>query len=267
MSEERPVIKEECVDMVYDGRFVRVMDLKYAKGCHYLDATRRTKENIVAIKSDEEFRVMLPDAVTCFVIVKIGDEERLLLNYEYRYPAGRFLLSPVAGLIDPEDYEVAGGAGASTAENESAQAVEDESVQAAENVCAQAADSMSSAEYRREQALLGAARREIKEETGITVSESDKLFVVSAFTFSTPGMTDESNALVCAVITLPDVSILNHDGAVGSECFKGFELLSKDEARKLLTAGCDKNGFFYSLHTYCALMYFVNDMWKQGGLV
>lgn len=244
MREEYPVIKEECVDTVYDGRFVRVMDIRYAEGCHYLDATRRTKENIVAIKSDAEFKAMLPDAVTCIVIVKTGTEERLLMNYEYRYPAGRFLLSPVAGLIDPEDCEYARTPDSSAT-----------------------GDTNEDVALRRDAALLRAAAREIKEETGITVGDSDRMHVLSPFTFSTPGMTDESNALVCAVITLSDVSILNHDGAVGSECFKGFELLSKDEARKLLTAGCDKNGFFYSLHTYCALMYFVNDMWKQGGLV
>ena len=55
---------------------------------------------------DEEFKKMLPDAVSCVVVLKQkGKEDRLLLNYEYRYPAGRFLLSVPAGLLDPEDKD------------------------------------------------------------------------------------------------------------------------------------------------------------------
>ena len=47
---------------------------------------------------------MLPDAVSCVVILKIrGQEPRLCLSREYRYPAGHFLLSVPAGLLDPED--------------------------------------------------------------------------------------------------------------------------------------------------------------------
>ncbi len=66
--------------------------------------SRRESGSLVARKSDEEFKAMLPDAVTIAVIVKIADDEpKLLLNYEYRYPVGQYLLSPIAGLIDPAD--------------------------------------------------------------------------------------------------------------------------------------------------------------------
>ena len=43
------------------------------------------------------------DAVTCYVVETGGPEPRLLLQYEFRYPIGQFLLSPPAGLIDAED--------------------------------------------------------------------------------------------------------------------------------------------------------------------
>ena len=163
---------------------------------------------------------MLPDAVTCVVILKVKDEEpKLLLTKEYRYPAGQFLLSPPAGLLDPEDE----------AEKEP---------------------------------VLAAAKREIREETGIQLSDQDTLSVINPLLFSSPGMTDESNALACAVIHLEDLSALSQDGAVGSECFDGFRLLSAAQAREILKAGKDQDGLFYSVYTWAALMYFVSDLWR-----
>ena len=99
-------ITEEQVKSLYETRFIKVFDLQYAEGKHYYDATRRNKEDLAAIKSEEEFKNMLPDAVTCIVVLKTpGEEPRLLMSYEYRYPTGHYLLSPPAGLIDPEDRE------------------------------------------------------------------------------------------------------------------------------------------------------------------
>ena len=47
---------------------------------------------------------MLPDAVSCITIWNPSNgEPKLLLNREFRYPAGQFLLSVPAGLIDPAD--------------------------------------------------------------------------------------------------------------------------------------------------------------------
>ena len=55
------------------------------------------------------------------------------------------------------------------------------------------------------EAILDGLKREIFEETGITVDENrDELFVINPLLFSTPGMTDESNALALAVYDLPD---------------------------------------------------------------
>jgi len=216
----KPIIRKENVKPLFESKFLRVFDLQYEEGKHYFDATRRPLENITAIKSDEEFKVMLPDAVTCVVILKIKNEEpKLLLTKEYRYPTGQFLLSPPAGLLDAEDAREASP-------------------------------------------ILATAKREILEETGITLGGGDSLSVINPLLFSSPGMTDESNALVCAVINLDDTSSLTQEGAVGSECFDGFMLLSATEAKEILKAGTDPDGIFYSVYTWAALMYFISDLWR-----
>ena len=47
------------------------------------------------------------------------------------------------------------------------------------------------------------------------------------------------------------------------ELFDGFEILTKEEAKKILKQGVDNNGIFYSVYTCIALMYFVSDMWTE----
>ena len=216
----KPVISKENVKPLFESKFIKVFDLQYDEGKHYYDATRRPLEKIAAIKSDEEFRTMLPDAVTCIVILHVtGDSPKLLLTREYRYPAGQFLLSPPAGLLEPEDE-------------------------------------------RENDPILETARREIKEETGIELTGQDSLKIVNPLLFSSPGMTDESNALVCAIVNLDDLSSLTQQGAVGSECFDGFELLSLEEAKKILKAGRDSDGIFYSVYTWACLMYFISELWR-----
>ena len=225
---EAPKIRQEMVKPLLETRFIKVFDLQYAPGKHYYDATRRSGDDLIALKSDEEFRSMSADAATCFVIVETpGDAPRLLLTYEYRYPTGQFLLSPPAGLMDPEDRKA-------------------------------------------EDPVLVTAEREIFEETGLRLQldqrddglPPDRLFTVSPLVFSTPGMTDECNGLVCAVAHLSDLSSLTQKGAEGTECFDGFELLSREEAMKVLKDGRDKYGNYYSAYTWMALMYFVSDLWK-----
>ncbi|MCF0113992.1 MAG: NUDIX hydrolase [Erysipelotrichaceae bacterium] len=213
---EKPVIKKENVVSKFDGRFVRVYDLQYAPGKHYYDATRRDIDHLVAIKSDEEFKGMLPDAVSCALILNIkGQEPLLYLSYEYRYPTGQYLLSVPAGLMDKDDRDV-----------------------------------------------LETARREIKEETGITIEESDALTVVNPLVFSTPGMSDESNAFVQVVIQRDEMPDMNQEGAEGSELFDGYVLLNKEEAKEILMKGRDENNNFYSVFTWMGLMCFVSDLWK-----
>lgn len=215
------MIKRECIKELFLSKFIRVFDLQYAQGKHYYNASRRNQEDLAAVKPDGEFKKMLPDAVSCFVILEVeGQESRILFSYEYRYPAGRFLLSVPAGLVDRED-----GVG--------------------------------------EDALLRTAIREIEEETGIVVSGQDTVKVLNPLVFSSPGMTDESNALVGVTLHLGELPALSQKGAKGSEVFDGFCLLTKEQARTILKKGTDERGIFYPVYTWAALLYFVSDMWKE----
>lgn len=216
-----PILKKERLVDCFESRFLNVYDLNYAEGRHYYDASRHNKDNLVATKSEEEFKNMLPDAVTCFVIIKTpGEEPRLLLEREFRYPCGRFLSGPPAGLLDPGDKDTE---------------------------CPQ----------------IATAKREIFEETGIVVTDDDRIFLVNPLAFSTPGMTDESNALVCAVLEREDLSSLTTEGAEGSECFEGLFLLTKEDAKRYLKNGKDDRGYFYSMYTWAAMMYFVSGMYEE----
>ncbi|MDO4649409.1 MAG: NUDIX hydrolase [Eubacteriales bacterium] len=97
-------IRKESVTTEFSSPYIKVYDLQYAEGKHYYDASRRSRESLMAIKSDEEFKTSVPDAVSCAIIVEVpGEEPRLYLTKEYRYPLGRYLLSVPSGLIDDTD--------------------------------------------------------------------------------------------------------------------------------------------------------------------
>ena len=209
-------INKDRIETLYESRFLNMFDLQYAEGRHYYEATRRSKDSLVLKKNDAEFRSMLPDAVTIAVVLHLpGNETRLLMSYEYRYPVGQFLLSPVAGLLDPEDQSGP-------------------------------------------DPLVSAAIREIREETGLTVKETDKVYVLNPCAFSSPGMTDESNAFLCAELTLDSLDALNQDGAEGSELFNGFELLDRQRAQEIFRTGRDAQGNFYSLAAWMVLSIFLS---------
>lgn len=214
-------IKRDDVEMVFESPYVRVADLKYAPGRHYYDATRRSPEELVAVMPDEEFRAMTPDGVSCIVVLdRPGEEPRLLMSREFRYPAGRFMLSVPAGLVDERDKGEA-------------------------------------------DPVLSTAVREIREETGLEVKEGDSLTVIAPVLFSSPGLTDETNALVCAVLHPDSLQGLSQEGAEGSEQFDGFALLTKETAADILRQGRDGEGNFYSMYTWAALLYFVTGLWKK----
>ena len=211
----KPTFSDENIKSLYDARFLRLYDLQYKEGAHYYDVSRRESSSLVARKSDEEFKTMLPDAVTIAVIVKIADDEpKLLLNYEYRYPVGQYLLSPIAGPIDPADRS-------------------------------------------KDDPLIEAAKREVFEESGLKVKDSDSIEVINPCAFSSPGMTDESNAFLCARISIDDVSEFSQDGAEGSELFNGYELVGRKEAAEIFRSGRDKYGNFFSIATWVVLAHFL----------
>ena len=217
----KPDINRNNIVEILDAKYIRVFDYQYAPGRHYYNATRRHLDDLMVLKSEEEFKTALPDAVTIMVVIKTKDEEpKLLLAKEYRYPAGQFLISPPAGVLDPEDKE-------------------------------------------QNDPILSAAKRELIEETGIVIKDTDELFVINPLLFSTPGMTDESNAIVCAVINLDDLSILTQKGAESSELFDGFRLLTKKEAETIINSGRDNEGFYYSVFTHIVISYFISDRWKN----
>ena len=208
-------IRKDRIETLYGTRFLSLYDLQYAEGKHYFEASRRGRDDLVVQKTDEEFRAMLPDAVTIAVILRLPeDEPRLLMSYEYRYPVGQYLLSPVAGLLDPEDRHSS-------------------------------------------EPLVNAAVREIREETGLTVKESDRIRILNPCAFSTPGMTDESNAFLCAEIALDNLDDLNQNGAEGSERFDGFELLDRKRAEEIFRSGRDEHGNTFSLATWMVLSIFL----------
>lgn len=212
-------MKKEQIKSLFESKFIKVVDIQYEEGKHYYNATRRSMDDLPCVKSDEAFQKMIPDAVSIALILLMEDGPRLYMSYEYRYPAGRYLLSPVAGLVDAEDKET-------------------------------------------ENPLCSAAIREIQEETGITVGDSDRVFVVNPLVFSTPGMSDESNGIVAAILS--DVKDLQVDqsGAVGAEKFAGYRLFTIDKAKQLLLSGRDEYGNFFPVYGLVVLQYFVSEQWK-----
>lgn len=152
------------IKSLFESKFIKVFDLQYREGRHYYNATRRDENDLVAAKSTEEFKKMLPDAVSCVVIWNpSGDDEK-----------------------------------------------------SGHEPCL----------------------------------------------FSTPGMTDESNALVKIVLNRDSLNGMSQDGAVGGELFDGFDLLTKAQAKKILEDGVDEHGIYYSVYTWAALTYFVADLWR-----
>lgn len=115
--------------------------------------------------------------------------------------------------------------------------------------------------------LTSATVREIFEETGIRVREGDTIRVVNPLLFCTPGLTDESTALMCVVVRRKDrealAAELSQEGAEGSELFGAFELLSHDEAWQVIRDGRDMRGRFYPMVAWTALMWFATGQWME----
>lgn len=209
-------INKDNVRPLRETKFLSLYDLEYAEGRHYFIASRNKSDDLVCRKDAETIKKDAASAVTIAAILNVaGEESKLILSYEYRYPVGQFLLSPPAGLIDPED-----GTG--------------------------------------ESALITSTKREMGEELGITVEDSDTVSILNPCLYSTPGMTDESNALMLVELFRDTTPVFSQDNAVGSELFDGYVLLTKEDAKRILTQGCDDKGIYYSVYTWAVMQYFVN---------
>ena len=209
------MIKKSGIKQIFESKYVKLYDMN-ADGDHsYNVASRREFDRLPATKTEEEYLSLLPDAVSLLVVLKIkGEEPKLLLSKEYRYPAGQYLLSVPAGLIDPEDRE-------------------------------------------KEDACIITAVRELYEETGIQIEDSDKVELINPYLFSSPGITDEGNALIYMEINRDRMPDMTQDGAVGMEKFNGFSILSKKDVERLFAQGRDDKGIYFPVWTWCAMIYFL----------
>ena len=185
---------EYPVEAMLDTRFVKVFDLQYEPGRHYYEATRREKKDLVAGMGEEAFRSMVPDAVSLCVIWHSEEQEDRMLLTR-EY---RYPLGQYV-LSVPAGLIDPGDRGKDRAE-----------------------------------AARKAAVRELYEETGIRFSEGDRFSVLNPCLFSSPGLTDESNAMVRIDLFGHEEGELTQSHAEGSEKFEGFRLVNREEALEMM---------------------------------
>ena len=115
----------------------------------------------------------------------------------------------------------------------------------------------------KEEAIKITAVRELFEETGLVYNDKKDTFrILNPLAYSSPGLTDESNAIALFVLDNPDLSVLSSQNTTGSELMESFYLLNKSEALECFSSGRDPRGNFFSIYTWCFLMYFISDMWR-----
>lgn len=113
-----------------------------------------------------------------------------------------------------------------------------------------------------ENPLYSAAIREVAEETGLAFDEViDEIKTINPMLFCSPGMTDESTAVVKIVMHRKKIPKISKEGAVGTELFENGAWITKDEAITYLKKGSDEAGIFYSAITWIALNAFISDLW------
>ena len=113
-----------------------------------------------------------------------------------------------------------------------------------------------------ENPVFRTAIRELSEETGLTFEETDEIKLVNPFLFSSPGISDESNAMVQMTLYRDEEPTMTMAGNVGGECVGSFCLFTRKEAEELLRTGVDQLGIYYSVYTWIALMTFVSGFWS-----
>lgn len=214
-------IKKNDVELLLDTDYLKIYDLHYKNIGHYYEASRHSLKNLAVLKQDEDMRNLLPDAVSCILILEDKDKEsKLLLMEEFRYPIGRFVLSIPSGLCEITDGPGLDG-------------------------------------------LYAATVREINEETGLTIEDTDTLQIVTPPLFSTPGLSDESTAFVCAVLRNKRDQEITFSNTTGMELFKRVRLITETEAQKILQQSYGTGGECISIATWVALLYFAAGMWRE----
>ena len=199
------------VETMLDNRFLKVFDLQYAPGRHYYEASRRQRGDLVAEKDEAAFRSMVPDAVS---ICAVWHQEGL----EDRMLLNREFRYPLGQTV------ISVPAGLIDPEDRGKD---------------------------REEAIRRAAEREMYEETGITVGEKDRFSLLHPCLFSSPGMTDESNAMARIDLYGHGESELSQSHAEGSEKFEGFRMVNREEALAMM------KGEPMSVYTWIGLAAFV----------
>lgn len=91
---------DKKVESLLSTPYLKMYDNQYQENKHYYIVSRRDKDDLIINKSMDEIMKVNPDGVGCVVIV---NNEKLLLNYEYRYPIGQKVLSVPAGLIEKDE--------------------------------------------------------------------------------------------------------------------------------------------------------------------
>ena len=91
---------------------------------------------------------------------------------------------------------------------------------------------------------------------------SSEIILPSVALGLSPFIMQSTESLVQITLNREEMPKVSQDGAVGTECFDGFLLLTREEAQKILKDGVDDQGLFYPLYTWAALMCFVTGMWE-----
>ena len=185
---------EYPVKAMLDTKFVKVFDLQYEPERHYYEATRREQTDLVAGMAEEDFLSMVPDAVSLCVIWHSEGLEDRMLLI-------REFRYPLGRTV----YSVPAGLIDPDDRGKS-----------------------------REEAIRTAAERELYEETGISIADMDHFSVLHPCLFSSPGLTDESNAMVRIDLYSHEEEELTQSHAEGAEKFEGFRLVNREEARAMM---------------------------------
>ena len=113
-----------------------------------------------------------------------------------------------------------------------------------------------------ENPLFHAMIRELHEETGIEITDQDKLDLINPLVYCSPGFTDECTALISVVVNSDWQHHLSQTGGERAEHFDGFVLADEQEVLELLRKGTDAYGHPYPLVAWAAMSWFVSGMWK-----